>query len=201
LSGDNGKGQRQQLPLDYFKDTYTAQVLFADDKNTGLSCVCDAVFSSMLEKNSPYRARVSEDIGCEIYCESAGTVALTGSRPDEKTAAAVKEVTGKDITFMEAVRLAPAVYDESDLVLALNDDIAFDIVATFPELKDKVFSLSSYAAKKGLVFKDAAGNPVSLAIKEPEGGADEYVHAVKALSAWLDILFPYILKDLGVERV
>ena len=30
---------------------------------------------------------------------------------------------------------------------------------------------------------------------------ETYLHTAKALNAWLEILFPYILKDLGASRV
>ena len=58
---------RAELPLEAFKDTFTVQILFADDDNTCLSQACEAIMTGLIEKNSPYDMLVSRDIGCEIY--------------------------------------------------------------------------------------------------------------------------------------
>ena len=44
-------------------------------------------------------------------------------------------------------------------------------------------------------------NSDAVAVLDPKGENKEtYVHTVRALKAWLEILFPYILKDLGAEK-
>ena len=45
---------RAELPLEAFKDTYTAQILFADDDNTCLSQACEAIMTGLIEKNAPF---------------------------------------------------------------------------------------------------------------------------------------------------
>ena len=192
---------RAELPLEAFKDTFTVQILFADDDNTCLSQACEAIMTGLIEKNSPYDMLVSRDIGCEIYCESAGITASDGASCDPGMIKAVSEVTGRNISHCRSTRIDPALYDSSDLIITVRDEHAFEIIRAFPQIKDKVYSLSSFAASCGLVFKDAGGRTVSISIPDPRGENEAtYMHTVKALKAWLEMLFPYLIKSLGAER-
>ena len=192
---------RAELPLEAFKDTFTVQILFADDDNTCLSQACEAIMTGLIEKNSPYDMLVSRDIGCEIYCESAGITASDGASCDPGMVKAVSEVIGRNISHCRSTRIDPALYDSSDLIITVRDEHAFEIIRAFPQIKDKVFSLSSFAASCGLVFKDAGGRTVSISIPDPRGENEAtYMHTVKALKAWLEMLFPYLIKSLGAER-
>ncbi|MBR5182723.1 MAG: threonylcarbamoyl-AMP synthase [Clostridiales bacterium] len=192
---------RAELPLEAFKDTYTAQILFADDDNTCLSQACEAIMTGLIEKNAPYDMLVSRDIGCEIYCESAGITASDGASCDPGMVKAVAEVVGRNISHCRSTRIDPALYDGSDLIITVRDEHAFEIIKAFPQIKDKVYSLSSFAASCGLVFKDAGGRTVSISIPDPRGENEAtYLHTVKAIKAWLEMLFPYLIKSLGAER-
>lgn len=192
---------RGELPLEAFKDTFTAQILFADDDNTCLSQACEAIMAELIEKNSPYDMLISRDIGCEIYCESAGITASSYASCDPGMVKAVSATLGKNISHCRSTRIDPALYDSSDLILTVRDEHAFEIISAFPQIKDKVFSLSSFAASCGLVFKDAGGRAVSISIPDPRGENEAtYMHTVKALKAWLEMLFPYLIKMLGAER-
>lgn len=195
------KALRQKLPLDFFRDTYTASVLFVCDDNVTMSPACESLFRTILDNESPYRMERTPDIGCEIYCESAGLKAYEGDKKDETMDKALKELTGKSILGYKTLRAEPSVYDANDLILTMRDEQTFNILSTFPELEGKVFSLSSYAASKGLVFKSESGKTVSVSIPNPKGeNFETYKHTVSALKAWLEILFPYIVKDLGAQR-
>lgn len=192
---------RGELPLEAFKDTFTAQILFADDDNTCLSQACEAIMTGLIEKNAPYDMLVSRDIGCELYCESAGITASDGAVCDEGIIKAVSEVTGRNISHCRSTRADPALYDASDIIITVRDEHAFEIIKAFPQIKDKVFSLSTFAASCGLVFKDANGRLVSVSIPDPRGENEAtYSHTVKALKAWLELLFPYLIKAVGAER-
>ena len=192
---------RGELPLEAFKDTYTAQILFVDDDNTCLSQICDAVMTELIEKNSPYETLVSRSIGCEIYVESAGITASDGASCDPGIVKAVSDTLGRNISHCRSIRTDPALYDASDLIITVRDEHAFEICRAFPQIKDKVFSLSSFAASCGLVFKDANGRMVSISIPDPRGENEAtYMHTVKALKAWLEVLFPYLIKALGADR-
>ena len=193
---------RTPLPIDAFKDTFTASVLFVDDNNTSLSACCESLMRRMLEKNEPYMSNRMSDTGFEIYCESAGLTAMDGMDPDSQMDKALKELTGWGLGSIESRRTNPAVYDDNDLILTIRDEQAFAIVKAFPEIKDKVFSLSTFAAANGLVMKDSSGRVMSISVPDPTGeNYETYLHTAKALNAWLEILFPYIIKDLGAVRV
>ena len=193
---------RTPLPIDAFKDTVTASVLFIDDNNISLSLCCEALMRRLLEKNEPYISSRAENTGFEIYCESAGLTAMDGMDPDAVMDKAVKEISGLGLGSAESRRADPAVYDCNDLILAVRDEQAFAIIKAFPEIKDKVFSLSTFAAANGLVMKDSSGRIMSISVPDPSGeNYETYLHTAKALNAWLELLFPYILKELGASRV
>ena len=193
---------RMPLPIDAFQDTNTASVLFIDDNNISLSACCEVLMRRKIEKNEPYISNSAADTGFEIYCESAGLTAMTGLEPDSQMDKAVKELTGFGLGSVESRRADPAIYDDNDLILTVGDEQAFEITKAFPQIKDKVFSLSTFAAANGLVMKDSTGKVMSISVPDPSGeNYETYLHTAKALGAWLDLLFPYILKDLGAARV
>ena len=193
---------RTPLPLDAFKDTFTASVLFVDDNNTSLSACMESLMRRMLEKNEPYISNRESDTGVEIYCESAGLTAMDGMDPDSQMDKAVKEISGVGINSIESRRANPAIYDCNDLILTVRDEQAFSIIKAFPEIKEKVFSLSTFAAANGLVMKDSSGKVMSISVPDPTGeNYETYLHTAKALNAWLEILFPYIIKELGAARI
>ncbi len=193
---------RMPLPIDAFKDTNTASVLFIDDNNISLSACCEVLMRRKIENNEPYISNSASDTGFEIYCESAGLTAMTGLEPDPQMDKAVKELTGFGLGSVESRRADPAIYDDNDLILTVRDEQAFEITKAFPQIKDKVFSLSTFAAANGLVMKDSTGKVMSISVPDPSGeNYETYLHTAKALGAWLDLLFPYILKDLGAARV
>ncbi|MCR5287581.1 MAG: threonylcarbamoyl-AMP synthase [Saccharofermentans sp.] len=192
---------RLPLPIDAFKDTFTASVLFVDDNNTSLSACCECLMRNKLEKNEPYISSRAADAGFEIYCESAGLTAMSGLDPDSLMDKAVRELIGYGLGSIESRRADPAIYDDNDLILTVRDEQAFEITKAFPEIKDKVFSLSTFAAANGLVMKDSNGRVMSISVPDPSGeNYETYLHTAKALGAWLDLIFPYILKDLGASR-
>lgn len=193
---------RLPLPIDAFKDTVTASVLFIDDNNTSLSACCESLMRRMIEKNEPYISNKSDDTGFEIYCESAGLTAMDGMEPDPQMDKAVKELIGLGLSSIESRRSNAAIYDNNDLILTVRDEQAFAIIKAFPEIKDKVFSLSTFAAANGLVMKDSSGRIMSISVPDPSGeNYQTYLHTAKALNAWLELLFPYVLKELGASRV
>ena len=113
---------RMPLPIDAFKDTFTASVLFVDDNNISLSACCEALMRRKIEKNEPYISSNTKDAGFEIYCESAGLTAMSGLEPDPQMDKAVKELTGFGLGSIESRRADPAIYDENDLILTVRDE-------------------------------------------------------------------------------
>ena len=196
------KMKRHDIPLELFDDVFTASVLFVGDNNTARSIACERFFTDMLRNESPYCAEGNTKIGAELYAASAGLTALDGDLPDKFMCDCMRDEFGVDITHMSSTRACPSVYDGHDLIITMHDEQAFEIIDSFPEMRDKVYSISSYAVSKGLVIKDEKGRVVSVSIPDPAGeNMETYIHTAKALKAWLEILFPYIIKDLGAERI
>ena len=192
---------RRELPLDFFKDTYTQSILFVCDDNTCLSPCLEGVTRMLLNAQAPYRLRDNKDIGCEVYCESAGLEAIIGQGPDPEMVRAARDMAGCSIAGHKAMKADPACYDANDLILTLRDEQAFAIVKAFPKIEGKVYSLSTFAAANGIVFKNEEGKVASISIPDPRGeNAKTYDHTASALKAWIELLFPYILKALGIER-
>ena len=141
-------------------------------------------------------------IGAELYAESAGLGAAPGRSPSENVASAFMEITGGTISHHVSSRVEVSVLDGNDLILTVSDACAFELLRAYPELEGRVFSFSSYMASKGLVMKSEDGRVASVSIPEPEGeDRAVYEHTVSAVKAWLEILFPFILSDLGAERI
>ena len=187
--------------LEDFAGTYTASVLFVCDDNKRLSSACEGIFTDIIRKRVPYRLRNDKSIGCELYAESCGIRAYQDEMLDEEMVSAVSEACGINIASYRTRRAEPSVYDANDLIFTMRDEQAYEILSSFPELEGKVFSLSSYCADKGLVFKSEDGRIASISIPDPRGeNKATYLHTASALKAWLELIFPYVLKDLGLER-
>lgn len=183
-------------------DVFTASVLFVSDEDRALGAACEGLFSGLLRSEAPFCSSDDITTGAEIYAESAGLWAVDDQPADPVMIEAVKETSGRNISYHRSTRACASVYDDNDLIITMRDEQAFEILSNFPELKGKVHSLSSYAASKGLVIKDDKGRVVSISIPDPKGENKEtYLHTAKAIASWLRILFPYILLDLGAERL
>lgn len=188
-------------PREAYAATYTAQVLFVDEKDLTMAPAAEILFDELINREAPYRLEADDDCDCELYSDSAGLTIFGEDEPDPKMTAAVSGVIGRDMSYLRSKRVSPDIYNAADLIITMRDEQAFRIVSDYPDIKDKVFSLSTYAARCGLVMKNGEGRLVSVAIPDPSGENDAtYEHTAKALAAWLELLFPYILKDLGVSR-
>lgn len=191
---------RKNTELDSFSDTFVSTVLFVSEENRALSMACETIMTGLMRENAPFCASGELTIGAELYAESAGLYAIDGEKPDARMCKALDEVCGYNASYLRSKKVTVYDYDNADVIIAMRDEQAYEIVNSYPDIADKVFSLSSYAASKGLVFKDDQGRVVSISIPDPKGeNYATYQHTVKALGAWLKILFPYIIKDLGAE--
>ena len=158
-------------------------------------------FDELINREGPFVLEADEECDCELYGDSAGLTIFGEDEPDTKMVKAVKDLTGRDMSYLRSKRVSVDDYNGADLILTMRDEQAFRIVTDYPDLKDKVFSLSTYAARCGLVMKNNEGKLVSVAIPDPAGENEAtYAHTAKALNAWIELLFPYILKDLGAKR-
>ncbi|MBR1797338.1 MAG: threonylcarbamoyl-AMP synthase [Clostridiales bacterium] len=190
-----------EVPLDFFDSVFTASVLFISDDDRNLGAVLEGLFTQLIRKKGPFCSEESIRIGAELYAESAGLNASEGLTPDVRMCEAYRRVTGESVAHHLSSRMEVYLLDSNDLILTVNDQQVLTLLESYPELKGRVYSLSSYMASKGLVMRGERGEVASLAVNDPAGGDDEaYSHTVAALKAWLEILFPYIIKDLGAMR-
>ena len=190
-----------EMPLDHFSELFTASVAFISDDDCNLGAITEGIFTDLLRRKGPFCCAEDEKIGAELYAESAGLYASEGNSPDETACKAFSQLMDGTIAHHLSKRADVSVYDNNDLVLTINDAQAYEILNSFPELEGRVYSLSSYMASKGLIMKGDDGRIASLAVTDPAGeDLITYKHTVLALKAWLEILFPYILKDLNAMR-
>lgn len=197
----NEQQERKIVTEKTYSATYTAQVLFVDEKNLSMSPAAEVIFDELINREGPFRLEADDDCDCEIYADSAGLTIFGEDEPDPKMAKALSDVISRDMSYLRSKRVSVDVYNAADLILTMRDEQAFRIVSDYPDIKDKVFSLSSYAARCGLVMKNSDGKLISVAIPDPTGENDAtYAHTAKALAAWIELLFPYIIKDLGAAR-
>ncbi len=189
------------ISLDHFDDVFTASVVFVSDDDCNLGAITEGIFTDLLRRKGPFCCAEDEKIGAELYAESAGLYAGEGNGPDETACKAFSQLIDGTISHHLSRRADVSVYDSNDLILTINDSQAYEILTSFPELQGRVYSLSSYMASKGLVMKGDDGRIASLAVTDPSGeDLITYKHTVLALKAWIEILFPYILKDLNAMR-
>lgn len=190
-----------EVPLDHFDDIFTASVLFISDDDINLGAMCEGIFTDLLRRKGPFCSVEDVKIGAELYAESAGLYAEDGRTPDANACDAFSEIIKGTISHHISKHIEVSLYDTNDLILTVNDTQAFDILNAYPNLDGRVFSLSSYMASKGLVMRGEDGRIASVSINDPSGeDMDTYRHTVAALKAWIEILFPYIIKDLNARR-
>ena len=191
-----------EVSLDYFENVFTASVLFISDDDRNLGAVCEGVFTDLVRRKGPFCSSEDVKIGAELYAESAGLYAEEGRSPDEFTCEAFTKIVGGTVAHHMSKHAEVSLYDSNDLILTISDTQAFDILNAYPDLDGRVFSLSSYMASKGLVIRGEDGRVASVSVNDPSGEEDigVYLHTVSALKAWIEILFPYIIKDLGTRR-
>ena len=190
-----------EVPLEHFSDVFTASVLFVSEDDVNLGAICEGVFTDLIRRKGPFCSQEDVKIGAELYAESAGLYAEEGRAPDVLTCEAFAKVVKGTVAHHMSKHAEVSLYDANDLILTISDSQAFEILNSYPDLDGRVFSLSSYMASKGLVMKGEDGRIASVSVKDPSGeDAEVHMHTVSALKAWIGILFPYIIKDLGARR-
>lgn len=189
------------LKSENFDEILTESVLFVSNRNSALSVCSEAVFRFLLDNNGPYNLESDTKVGVELYADSCGLTAGEGIKADSFMIEAVDKLINRNISGHLSKRACAYLYNENDLILTMRDEEAFEILQSFPELYGKVWSLSTYAASKGLVFKNEKGQVAAVSIPDPSGeNYETYLHTATAIKAWLELLFPYILQDLKCER-
>ncbi|ERI93467.1 putative low molecular weight protein-tyrosine-phosphatase PtpB [Clostridiales bacterium oral taxon 876 str. F0540] len=89
---------------------------------------------------------------------SAGIAAVKNSKASKHSAFLVKENYGTDISSREAVQLTENMLKDSDLILTMTVYMREMLTASFPHLKNKIYSLNEYVGINGDITDPYGGD-------------------------------------------
>lgn len=201
MKGDRREIVREVVDIYELPNMFTTSVLFLSDDDLTTGVLLEALLNTKLQKEGPFCGAMDTSLGAEIYVGSAGLYAQEGEAPDLFLIKSAKELLGLNLSYHKATYASASLLDEAELIIATDDIVARENENRFPHLKGKIHSISSYMASKGIVIKDEEGNIMSISFGASEENDERFVHVIKALSAIVDIIFPFILNDLGVEKL
>lgn len=111
------------------------QILFVCTGNTCRSCMAEAIFNEMSDKN-------------DVKAISAGTLIIPHSKTSKNAVKVVKDNLSIDLSYREAIQLNEKMLQKSDLVLTMTQSIKKSLLQIFPHNKDKIYTLNEYVELK-----------------------------------------------------
>lgn len=144
------------------------KVLFICAGNQCRSPMAEGLFKKMIE---------ADGLTKQVYVCSAGIYASDGATPSGKAFEIMKR-KNIDISKKLSKALEREAIAKSDLIITMEDEQKNYVQSSFPEFKDKVFTLKEMADEHGDI-KDPMGGPLEIY----EGCANEIENSlVKAKS-------------------
>ena len=126
------------------------KILFICTGNTCRSPMAEA----FLKKSWPQKPKE------KIKVKSAGTNAITNSKPSEFATKVMRE-KGIDISSHRATPLTPEIVKEYDLILTMEERHRQRVINLFPFVREKVWLLSEFSSGKKEDILDPAGSYLS----------------------------------------
>lgn len=121
------------------------QILFVCTGNTCRSCMAEAIFNKMSDKS-------------DVKAISAGVLVVPHSKTSNNAVKVVKNNLSIDLSYREAIQLNEKILQESNLVLAMTQEIKKILLQIFPHNKDKIYTLNEYVELKDDIIDPYGGD-------------------------------------------
>lgn len=119
-------------------------ILFVCTGNTCRSCMAEAIFNYINDNK-------------DIFSKSVGLSIVKGSVTSLNSAEIIKSKLGLDLTKRKAIQCGKDDIENSNIVLTMTSHMKDMLISTFPQEKEKIFTLNEYVGVKGDIIDPYGG--------------------------------------------